>query len=425
MITLIALLLFAGLFLGLLILTIVLAATAKTTAGRVGAIIGGFVVLVGVPLFLIALTWTTTETRGPSGYPAPADQIALDSDQVVVTSPATPATPERVVPPAVVIETESPLPSAVGGSGGTWRSSEMEAFQANVYPSYAAAIKPFLGTLRETLIADQAIAVDEKNELISPKTIIVTVLGSGIEPLVSQITERISEQFPGVVVQSAGQVPPEPAENQMSVHLVVSKASQQSAPWNDAEQIENGVLTCRVQLAAWKTSFECFVTEKPWLESLDQFVSIYPKRRFVVGYSGELQSSEGQARKAALADATQQAAITLEGKLYAIIDERHVVDRFAQRLSRSYGEVWREAVLVELPDSHQVNAARMDAADAFRRSTMGKVSRHAGIAILVIATILLCLLLNWVTKGYYRNQVLIGLMGVVIVGLLIAVMFVA
>ncbi|PAY20777.1 hypothetical protein CKO51_04040 [Rhodopirellula sp. SM50] len=438
MIATFALLIIAGLYLAILILTIVFAVNAKSTAGRVGSILAGLFLLLVVPMFFLVATFTL---RMESSQETPrSSQTAVTGVVESLLSPqsndaATPAAPQVPVPTAVASTPEQPVPPpivelaeepSVGEqTPGQWRTTGTEAFTANVYPSYSAAIRPLTAGLRERLAEKQVLQRDENDDVIDPETIVVSGSGPSVESLVPPITEQLSKLFPGVVVRSVGTVPAEPNENQLSVHLIVSAASSQPATWDRQQRIENGLLTCTLQSAQRQTSFQAFVTEKPWVESLDQFVSMYPRRNFVVGYSGELQSSEGQARKQALSDAVRQAAIDFRGKPYAIIDERHVIDRFAQRLSRSYGDVWREAVLVEVPDSQQVSNARMTAAEAFQRSSMGKLSKAVGILVLVVVTVVMCLGLNWVTQGYYRSQVMLGLASVVIMGFLLAVMFIS
>ncbi|QDV87135.1 hypothetical protein [Planctomycetes bacterium TBK1r] len=433
-----ALFIIAGLYLAVLILTIVFAVNAKSTAGRVGSILAGLFLLLVVPMLFLVATFTlrmesnheaprtghSTVTGVAESVPSPQSfEVAAPTAAQAPAPAAVASAPERPVPPPIVELAGEPATSEP--SPGQWRTADTEAFTANVYPSYSAAIRPLTAGLREKLAEKQVLQRDEIDGVIDPESIVVSASGSSAVSLVPQITEQLSKLFPGVVVRSVGSVPAEPTENQLSVQLIVSAASSQPATWDRQQVIENGLLTCTIQSAQRQTSFQAFVTEKPWVESLDQFVSMYPQRNFVVGYSGELQSSEGQARKQALSDAVRQAAIHFRGKPYAIIDERHVIDRFAQRLSRSYGDVWREAVLVEVPGQEQVSVARMTVEESFQRSYMGKLTQAVGMMVLVIATILLCLALNWVTQGYYRSQLVLGLAGVLVMGFLLAALMIA
>ena len=427
-ITVVALLLFAGLFFGALILCIVLAVSAKTTGGRVAAIVCGLAIFLGVPVVFLMMSLVAYR----SAEPATATVIERSGNHTVIHDsesirhPRTPlVAPGNVSLPPVVIDTENPLAPADDQNTGVWRTSDTETFSANLYPSFDAAIRSMVVDLRETLIERQTLYRDEKNEVINPDTIVVTAVGSKLEPLVPEMTQLIGKQFPGTSVRSEGKVPAEPTKDQLSIHFVVSEGLLQQAPWDQDATLESGELTCIVQASLRQTTLQSFVSEKPWVEGFDRFVSQYPKRNFIVGYSSEFQSTEGQAMKSALSDASRQASISVHGNSYTVIDGRHVVDRFAQRLTRSYGDVWREAVLVEIPNAAQIGQARTTVVQQFQRSKLMSVSKQFGIAILVIVTILLCLLLNWVTKGYYRSQVLLGLTGVIVFGLLVLGVFVA
>ena len=62
MVTAIVFLLFAGFYLGLLILLIVLAVNAKTTAVRIGSIVVGLFLLLILPLAILSATYTFRST---------------------------------------------------------------------------------------------------------------------------------------------------------------------------------------------------------------------------------------------------------------------------------------------------------------------------------------------------------------------------
>ena len=100
---------------------------------------------------------------------------------------------------------------------------------------------------------------------------------------------------------------------------------------------------------------------------------------------------------------------------YFLATEPNVLDRFAQKLERPYGVVWREAVLVEITET-----ALRDA-----RSQMpvpGSLSRDPrqawlilSLAIITSVAVVLCSLLNWITEGYYRGRWLaLGLGGMLV-----------
>ena len=269
------------------------------------------------------------------------------------------------------------------------------------------------------------LAVDDKQAIVLPETILLTGYGEQIEGKLPEYGIRISKEIPGANVLSGGKVADKPAAKTLSVHLEMGESVRQFSPWSADQQITHGELICKFTSTDGQLELRAFVTEKPWVESFDRFVSMHPGRRFVVGYSDALHSSESSARTSAMNDAIKQATITQGDRVYALVDERHVLDRFAQRLSRPYGDVWREAVLIELPDPGEMAAASQTAAERFREDSLLRTAKHAGVVFLVLATVLLCWLLNWITKGYYRSHVVLGVIGAMIVGFVILIMFVA
>ncbi|QEF97946.1 hypothetical protein Mal15_19920 [Stieleria maiorica] len=443
------LLIVLGIYLGILVVVIVSAVSAKSTAGRVAAIVAGLFLLIIVPLFLLAATysvrvassehhvWADQHAAGTRVPDRPLDSTSVDVPSIPTgeSASAAPSPPQRPVPPPVLKPVDQtsdedslqPNTSSQQQPAGTWRATDTATFTANVYPSDASAIDALLSGLKEKLAENRVLLRDDQNDsndVVDPDKVVVSADGPDLDSLLPAAISRLGTQFSAIGVGTRpGNAPTKPIENELAIHFSVSKSTLMQAPWDQQDQLQSRLLTCTATMGGRQASFQAFVTEKPWVESFDQFVSRYPQRKFVVGYSGEFQSTEGQARKAALEDAVRQAAFSFRGKSYAIIDDRHVVDRFAQRLSRSYGDVWREAVLVEVPDAQQVDVARTTAAEAFERSQIGRLLQIFGVVVLVLATIVLCLGLNWVTEGYYRSQVMLGLAGVVVMGGLIVAMF--
>ena len=80
-ITFIALLVVAGLFFGGLITMILLAVNAKTTGGRVAVLATGFVLLFGVPLAMVMVSFVTVRTTTTETGPV---DIAYDEPHEIV-----------------------------------------------------------------------------------------------------------------------------------------------------------------------------------------------------------------------------------------------------------------------------------------------------------------------------------------------------
>jgi hypothetical protein len=91
--------------------------------------------------------------------------------------------------------------------------------------------------------------------------------------------------------------------------------------------------------------------------------------------------------------------------------ENAACDRFVQKLSRPYGDVWRVAVLYDVP------TLAMEYTGARTVITEVRQSHRRLLVLLFILTIIICGVLNMVTYGYYRLQISVGWV-VVVLGLL-------
>jgi hypothetical protein len=412
------------LFLGCLLLAIFFAVTAKTPAGRVASILAGVFILFVVPIGLMALlmvartvesaTATVVTDQSSSVLrTGPPLQSQLNSTQPIHVAPP--------VPPSVTITPEISGRPKTRRSESVWRTSNIDdTFQANVYPSYEAAVAALIKRLKESLVKNQVFRSDEDGRPIVPANIVVS--GSEVGTRVPGLVGLVHSEFPESEVSDGGDVPGKPEADTLSVHFTVSDVLALAAPWQIESLAEHAVLACKGNLGGNSTSVDCRVTEKPWVETFDRFVSMYPLRNFAVGYSLDFHSSEGDARRSALDDAKRQASIDINGREVRYIDERHVVDRFAQQLSRPYGTVWREALLVELPGAPEVARTRVKVQESFRSWAILRLGKRFGILVFLISAGFLCLALNWVTMGYYRAPVVLGLTGLAALCLLIAVL---
>ena len=166
--------------------------------------------------------------------------------------------------------------------------------------------------------------------------------------------------------------------------------------------------------------------EKAWVADADKFVSRWPKRKFIIGFSPRLARSEQEARVSALRDANVRLAKSTNKIFSPNYDmERNVVDRFIQKLTMPYGSVWREAVLVDhgLPNTsfqrfYGDNRVAVNIALGERQRTSsarsatpavvtskGSIDPEAMLAGLMFLTVVLGWISNRMTQGYYRGQV--------------------
>ena len=90
------------------------------------------------------------------------------------------------------------------------------------------------------------------------------------------------------------------------------------------------------------------------------------------------------------------------GGINTLIDESHVADRFAQKLTRPYGDVWREAVLIDVTGEAMRGTIEVAEARAARDSSIKKGGALLAV-LLLLAIIAVCFIGNAVTQGYYRR----------------------
>ena len=172
-------------------------------------------------------------------------------------------------------------------------------------------------------------------------------------------------------------------------------------------KLEKGKVMCLLQPEGnddrkrQKTFILNFV-ETPWLNDFKKYAQLHPSNRYNAGLSQSLEESEAGAHLNAIQDAANQL------KLPAEMIEPLVVGVFKQTIIRSYGKVYREAVLVDAKKelAFQRAAAEIDVQESRNRASEGvpfKIDPESGIAILAIMTVVLTFTANIVTQGYYRS----------------------
>ena len=142
--------------------------------------------------------------------------------------------------------------------------------------------------------------------------------------------------------------------------------------------------------------------EYPWLNDFKTFARFYPSKKFTTGLSQSLEESAAAAHKIAIQDAANQLSLPVE------IVEQLVLGTFKQTIIRSYGNVYREAVLVDAKKelAFQKWAAEIDTRESAARASNGKslkIDPESGLAILAIMTAGLAFIANIATQGYYRT----------------------
>ena len=319
-----------------------------------------------------------------------------------------------------------------------WANLDEQPFDANVYPSRVAAAKPLARRIRAVLDAnrllaestdekdpgaleneslDDDIAVAEADEDASTVTRLTTpayfmVYGAAAgKDAHARFAEQLQVEFPISEVRVAkGSLSQPQIENSVesgAVRITLSAIDEHIKTTGNGQQSQQiqGRLLCDIVTANGSAEVGADYLQKPWVEEFDRFVSTRPQQRFVVGYSGRLVSSEEEARHMAMQDAIEKSQVVLAEGIVARADESYVVDRFAQKLSRPYGDVWREAVLLDVSGNRMASAIA-----SAHRQTMQAHQSHMSIVmsllILFGVTTALCVILNLLTQGYYRNVLL-------------------
>jgi hypothetical protein len=157
---------------------------------------------------------------------------------------------------------------------------------------------------------------------------------------------------------------------------------------------------------------------KGWATRFVDYVNDHPGRQWVVGHCEKPALSESEAADTARTDAARKLYPLVARRLNAtgsdadlvqnlitqdVRDARLESDRFAEQFTRPYGQVWAESVLLD------VSPTRLDPLIDHYRQQIGfrhlQTRRHAAAGgFIIVATALLYLLLNSVTKGYFTTR---------------------
>jgi len=334
-------------------------------------------------------------------------------------------TAEPINTPPHPSETHSPLTAYV--QPAVWESLDPEQFKANEYPSTQAAMKSLARCVRETVDANRLLkqahadshtAEQSERPPEEPEPAIIKVPGQSLpedsrENALQWLSNRLRVEFPDsnliLLDDNPSEEKTESEITEGTVLLRLSHPSERSrtAPWDLQTQQLSGQYTCDITTPAGTAQVPIGYTEKPWVETFDLFISAHPNQRYVVGYSPTLVSSEEEARQMARQDAIGKLQADIQRGLIVEPNESHVVDRFAQKLSRPYGDVWREAILFNVSESRMAPAV----AAAHRQTVQVRTQQRSlvfSLAILFGVAMVICVILNLLTQGYYRNRLWIA-----------------
>ncbi len=308
-----------------------------------------------------------------------------------------------------------------------WMSSDLKAFDADVYPGLVQAAAPLGRQVRAKLEANRLLQNNSTGDgFIEPQQVIIAANLVAPEFRLSateKFSEEISKQFGTSSISTTDSSVDSIFGNIVVLRIDSQNAQRANAPWdNQFIAVSNGTLLCEARTQIGQANITVKYVEKPWVESFGTFTMERPNKQFLAGYSTSLALSEADAKREAMSDASEK--LRQSGFTHFPIAESLACDRFVQKLSRPYGDVWRVAFLFDL--SSPMLAHHAIATD-HARSTVAVRSRLSILAIvaLFLITIVLCVVLNLLTLGYYRKQLSFGwaalLLGIVVIGGLVLI----
>jgi hypothetical protein len=191
---------------------------------------------------------------------------------------------------------------------------------------------------------------------------------------------------------------------------------------------------------------------KPWLTDTKQFLVKNKRYKWLVGRSRRFANSPEDAAVDAFSNVNMQLMADDRLSIKSVFKskemmERNVADRFVQKISMPYGDVWREAVLICLDPPNGINgleALPNDLANVsppeqwstvpsgvkgiysnpsqtgMKRIHRAPISPESALAMLAGFVVLIGLVSNLLTQGYYQHQITTTV--VMAIGLIVCVL---
>lgn len=307
-----------------------------------------------------------------------------------------------------------------------WESAiEFVEFQASLYPGIVECAEPLAQQISEVVRQkDFATGLDQASD------------GEGVDfylrieddfsshndanSFFSSFMKSLQKNFPRSELRLASIVRGRPMKlkrDQINLTFSMQVESNDISPWDINRRAATGNVVCQISTDSNSTDAVLRFADKPWVNRFDEVVSGLPNRQFVVGYSDKLASSESVARELAMKNAQAQVRIAAGNGVNTLIDDSMVIDRFAQKLSRPYGDVWREAVLVDITDEAMLGLVEF-AAQGQRNQSIFRIGTTLTAVLFVLATVVICFLANMLTQGYYRKPIKVSGTGVAIAAII-------
>jgi len=324
-----------------------------------------------------------------------------------------------------VVELPQPPDPRSITTGSAWHAVVDNEFEADIYPSARTAARALARKLLPLLVnvtpdqKDPTIIQISGTQLVDEQL----VLGDAAEVL-RQNLDEVRVLVESVTPASSIELTDAGA---IAVQIdLPNRTTRRQAPWDPERSQVSGPLRAQVRGRSSEFTTTTRFIDKPWVEAFGAFVSSHPSRQWIVGQSAQFANGQHDAEQQAILAAAEQLAAKIEPMVDlattdrplinvdtrtrpSIVNElvtamqsgQFIVDRFVQRLSRPYGDVWREAVLIDATDIDLGQFSRNHIARTVRVR-----NRQIGSGFSMVALVaFICLVyafLNIASKGYYR-----------------------
>ena len=318
-----------------------------------------------------------------------------------------------------------------------------ETFRPDVYPCKITAAE---GAARRVVDA-----LNGSSEFTDGGATIVLINDVTCADATEAMAEVFRENFPAAQLVLRGSR--EPATGSSTSLVTVRPAAKEetrNVTDHGAKRTRvTGTLTLTVTGGGVDRAFSTRFQDKCWAADFANFVSQNPKHRYVLGQTQQVASSEAEA----LAAARQAAAKEIWDPLRDELNDRNrgragsinvsepfvrrqvesmlkqgkcVEDTFVQRLEGPNGQVWRASVLVSLSPAN-IDAMVKQVGQAARATVAAQNARRVeqargwgSVAAFLAVIVLLYLLVNSLTKGYFMWRLRAAALLLCIVGILVA-----
>jgi hypothetical protein len=164
---------------------------------------------------------------------------------------------------------------------------------------------------------------------------------------------------------------------------------------------------------------------KLWMMDFPAFVNDHPGGRWIVGQSTEPALSAEEAESTAETDAAGKIADILssdsESRATIVASLRNwITDRQVDSTEHPYGTIWHAAILID------ANGGKLD--DLSKQIQFAQRRQHlhtaltAAVSAAWLTAVGLCyLLINWMTRGYFRARLVMASLILILVGIFGAV----